>query len=291
MNELYFISDNFLNVTYSIDMLRVKTYISHVYFSELEFRLTTRWHDFLNKKWESYDCREFQYNYTMNAGDSTIYIGFLHNNEKRNVLDETLGYNLTIEFNPNKVRNNKILDYIFSMSDNWFIKSCDIALDLPINILNVIYDKGLKRKYKIFGTGGDDKTIMIGEGQGRLKIYNKKRESNLFIVGDLTRVEVSTSFDDFPISMIKVLDVPDVFPSLYTNNHIFTLDDYKDKTLLACLYAVQSGFPINDLSRVYKKKVKNMIEGGSRIKFDTKVATKVLRKTLFNYFLKVNKFS
>lgn len=72
---------------------------------------------------------------------------------------------------------------------------------------------------------------------------------------------------------------------------MYTFEDYKDKTLLGLLYAVQYGFPIHDLSRVYKKKIKNMLEGGNRVKFDRKTSTAILRKTLFQYFLNVNTFS
>lgn len=71
---------------------------------------------------------------------------------------------------------------------------------------------------------------------------------------------------------------------------MYTFEDYKDKTLLAIAYAVQNGFPINDLTRYYKKKIKNMFEGGDKIKFSKDAATKILRKVLFHYFLNVNTF-
>lgn len=46
------------------------------------------------------------------------------------------------------------------------------------------------------------------------------------------------------------------------------------------------GFPLKDLSRAYKEKIKNMIEGGYKIKFSSKVATQVVNKTIFYYFIK-----
>ncbi len=39
--------------------------------------------------------------------------------------------------------------------------------------------------------GFDNKTIYIGKTDNRIKIYNKKIESNLDIKGELTRIEIS----------------------------------------------------------------------------------------------------
>lgn len=179
MDNLYLLSENNLNVTYSLDMLRVKCYITHFYFSELEFRFMTCWKELVLKKWESTRITDFQYNYVIDCGDgNSFWFGFLHNNEKR-VDNEHVGYNFTVEFNPNKVRDNKILLHILTLNKNWILKSCDMAMDMPVSILDIIWDRGLKRSYKIFGNGFDDKTIEVGKGQGRFKIYNKKIESNL----------------------------------------------------------------------------------------------------------------
>lgn len=69
----------------------------------------------------------------------------------------------------------------------------------------------------------------------------------------------------------------------------YSLSDYEDKTLFALLYAVQNGFPIKDLSRVYKKKIKNLLQGGYKILFDERSATQVINQTIFYYFIKNNK--
>lgn len=102
----------------------------------------------------------------------------------------------------------------------------------------------------------------------------------------MTRVEVSCEFEDYPIENIALLEFPDIFPVLYTNDHMYSFEDYNDRTLLAIAYAVQNGFPINDLSRHYRKKIKDMFLGGNKIKFSKKNATSVLRKVLFHYFMK-----
>lgn len=49
------------------------------------------------------------------------------------------------------------------------------------------------------------------------------------------------------------------------------------------------GYPIRDLSRRYKDKLKDLLEGGYKIFFDINVATQVLRKNITYYFLDNNK--
>lgn len=68
-----------------------------------------------------------------------------------------------------------------------------------------------------------------------------------------------------------------------------SLSDYKDKTLLAISYAVQHGFPLKDLTRYQRKKVKDMFEGGYKVKFFQKYATDVLQQTIYFYFMSNNK--
>lgn len=45
------------------------------------------------------------------------------------------------------------------------------------------------------------------------------------------------------------------------------------------------GYPINDLSRDYRQKIKKMLEGGYKIKFDTTSANQALKQTIFYYFI------
>lgn len=276
------------NIFYSVDMLRLKTYMSFSTFSELEFRLKLVWKDYIKQEYTSPKINNFFYNYVIEIEEGqSFWFGFLHNTEKRDEKNEF--YNFTIEFNPNKLKDNNILLYILGLSGKWFLKSLDLAMDLKVNILDLNVDFSGRKQMKIFSKGYDDKTIYIGKDESRIKIYNKKIESKLNILGDLTRVEVSRSFDDFPITDIKFFKFGDKFPTIYLNEYIYSLSDYEDKTLFALLYAVQNGFPIKDLSRVYKKKIKNLLQGGYKILFDEKSATQVINQTIFYYFIKNNK--
>lgn len=286
---MYYISKtSYNNLTYSIDMIRLKTYIDYDVYSNLDFYFNTYYKDTIEKYWISDRKMMFKYNYQIEVEEGrSFYLGFHHNNEK----DVEPGlHNLTIEFNPNKLKDNILIQHILNLSGDWFIRSYDLAVDIKCNILDLIFDKGLKRHVHTFSNGGDDITYNIGKGDLRLKIYNKKRESKLDITGDLSRVEISRELDDFPVREVKFLDWGlDNFPDIYLNNYIYSLSDYKDKTMLPIIYAVQNGFPISDLSRRYKEKLKNLFEGGQKIKFTNKDATEVLRKTIFTYFMKNQK--
>lgn len=289
---MYYISKtSYNNLTYSIDMIRLKTYVDYDVYSNLDFYLNTYHKDKIEEFWMSDRIMKFKYNYKIEIRDGVgFYLSFHNNNERDNKFMEKGLYNLTVEFNPNKVKDDAILQHILNLSGEWFIRGYDLAVDIKCNILDLLFDKGLKRHVHTFSNGGDDITYNIGKGDLRLKIYNKKRESKLDISGDLTRVEISRKLDDFPVREVKFLDWGlDNFPFIYLNNYIYSLSDYKDKTMLPIIYAVQNGFPISDLSRRYKEKLKNLFEGGQKIKFTNKDATEVLRKTIFTYFMKNQK--
>lgn len=273
------------NIIYSVDKIRLKTFLTYSVFTEIEFRFKTVWNKYIKKYWTTPQMKQFFYNYDIEVGDNqSFWFGFCHNNERRSFY-EGAEYNFTIEFNPNKLKDNKIIEYLLNLSGKWYIKSFDLAMDLKININDLISDTSGRQRSVIYSYGYDNKTICLGKGDGRLKIYNKKIESNLNIMGDLTRVEVTREFDDFPISDMKNFDFGNVFPNIYLNNYLYSFSDYNDKTLLAILYSVQSGFPIIELTKTYKKKIKTLLEGGHKIKFDNKTATQVVCKTMFYYFM------
>jgi len=285
INDLYFVKFTKDNIIYSLDMLRLKTYISYNIYSELDFYIRAYYSYKIKKFWISDKIMQFKYNYVMEVGEgASFYFGFHHNNEGK---DEHKGqYNLTVEFNPNKLKMNSLLLHILDISSNWLIKSYDLAFDLQVNVLDLIWDMSGRNLERIDNRGYDNKTIMLGKGDGRFKIYNKKKESDLEILGDLTRVEITRELEDFPISKVKILNYDNLFPVVYTQNYIYSLSDYNDKTLLALLYAVQNGFPLRDLTKTYKTKVKKLLEGGNKIKFSNKIVTDVLRQTIFKYFVR-----
>lgn len=142
-------------------------------------------------------------------------------------------------------------------------------------------DKERKKDFRMFSCGYDNKTYYMGRTNNRIKIYNKKIESGLDY--DLTRLEI-TSKIDLNIKDILFYAYNVKLPDLYLNNYLYSFQDYEDRTLLAVLYAVQSGFNLNDLSRRYKDKVKSLLEGNYKIKLENKCCTQVLQQCIKSIF-------
>ena len=236
--------------------------------------------------YQSFGISDFKYNYNIEIGEGkSFWFGFIHNSEllkDKSISNDNTTYNFTIEFNPNKIENRGILKCILSISDDWSIKSIDMAMDLKLNILDLCgLDKGRKKDFRMFTQGLDNRTYYMGRSNNRIKIYNKKIESNLDF--DLTRVEITSKIDR-KIKEIFFYDYNIKLPDLYLNDYMYSFDDYKDKTTLALLYAVQSGYPISDLSRRHKVKIKNLLEGGYKINLSNEYCTKALHKCIYNLF-------
>lgn len=284
------------NMIYSIDMIRLKTYISYEKYNNLDFYFRTYYGEKIKRFWISSRPMDFKYNWRIEVEEGkAFYFGFCHNSEEK--IPERLEpeYNLTIEFNPNKLRDNSLVMYILNLSGIWYLKRYDLAIDLKVNILDLIFDKSGKRKFNLQSNGMDNRTIYLGgEGDKHIKIYNKKVESKLSITGDLTRIEITREVNDFKLNDIVLWQYDNYFPDIYLNNYVYSLSDYdvkeKDKTLYAVLFAVQNGYSLNDLTRQYRKRIKELLQGGYKIRFDNKTANQILRKTVFSYFLNNKRF-
>ena len=295
INDLYHEKkQDYNNITYSIDMIRLKTYISYSKFSEIEFRFATCWKNYVKKNFSSAQIKNFFYNYVIEIEEGkSFWFGFLHNSENRqsnvrdkngNIIEET--YNFTIEFNPNKIKQNDIISYLLRISSDWYIKSYDLAIDIKVNILDLIWDLSGKHLEKIDNRGYDKKTVYIGTGDGRIKIYNKKEESKLEITGDMTRIEISRELDDYEVRKIKYFKYDERFPTIYLNQYVYSLsDNEKDKTLMAVLYSIQNGYPLRNLTKYTRAKIKNMLEGGYKIQFSNNTATQALCQIIYYYFV------
>ena len=280
------------NMIYSVDKIRLKTYINYQQFKDLESYIRTYFNDNIKKFWLSDKKNSFHYNYNIEVGENKSFIfQFMHNMETINYDYIRKEYNFTIEFNPNKLKDNFLIIHILTSFSNWLLRSFDLAIDVPINILDIIIDKKTKRSFKMFSSGGDNVTYYVGskEKDGSIKIYNKKIESNLNIVGYLTRFEITRKYEDLPLLTMSSYDFGNhFFPQVYLNQYVFSFSDIttKDKTLMALLYAVQSGYPLNNLSRRYKEKIEELLEGGSAITFDKDSANKALLQCIFYYFVR-----
>ena len=93
-----------------------------------------------------------------------------------------------------------------------------------------------------------------------------------------------TSKIDVNINNISTYVYNVKLPDLYLNNYLYTFSDYKDKTTMAILYAIQSGYNINDLSRDYKEKIKKMLKGNYQINLSNECCTNIIKQCIYNIF-------
>lgn len=290
-NILYF---NNLNVvdknknSYCIDMLRLKCNITIETFEKnISSRFVT-YRKFINS-WKSNSIEQFYQNYQYKDEFCSFWFGFMSNKEiSIEGRNKNKKFNLTIEFNPNKVKDNKLLLAILKCSLEWEIIRADFAFDIRTNILNITgFDKSKKKCLKIFDNGGDDKTYYIGEKNNSVKIYNKKNEA--FLSYDLTRIEITKCFKNLSLRNIKEFNFTGYFPRLYLNDYQISIDDINiDGTLSAIIFAVNNGFPLHDLTRKYREKVINFMQEKKPIEVDFYCFTVAFLNYLSYYFSFIN---
>lgn len=283
-----------MEIKYSIDMVRLKIKIdndSMNHFSKLYLDYdpsVVYYNDFkVNKYRHNWNIEQNPPTFELEGSDSkkidtygdgfSYWLGYHQNNEK---ISEK--HYLVIEYNPNKCivigLLEKILRQFFDF-DDVIVSSLDIAMDFDININNLIVDKYRKKVYKLFDNGGDDKTHYLGQGDGRIKIYNKARESGLDV--ELTRYELTKKIN---------LKIKDLIKSTYVFDYqvpplsIVNYDvDIKDSALYTQYWAVINGFPIDRLSRVYKDKIRKILKESSEIKFDNEMVSSTIRQYFQGY--------
>jgi hypothetical protein len=124
-----------------------------------------------------------------------------------------------------------------------------------------------------FDMGEDDKTIYIGQGNGRVKIYNKAKEQKI-LDRNWTRYEVSLDIN-IPIKYIEQYKLGMELPKVYCMES-GQLND--DKTMTAIIYAVLNGYPVSDLSRAYRNKIKNLYSNN-----EVSINNNIIEKTLAQY--------
>lgn len=241
---------------YSCDMVRLKTRVIDYDLFPLIQKLTD---DYRVEYWQSNSYKSYHHNFRIQENDEfSFYIGIEHNAKRRNQKKD-----LVIEFNPSKseMATDSILYYtLFKyFRDDFIVVSVDVAIDLDIQVSELFFDKNYKRTYKYFKSDTGE-THYIGEGQDRIKIYDKRREQmakGIKVEKEWTRVEYSIRLDEKIENILK----KDYFKSISMIDIYKKTREYdcKDKTLKAILFAVNAGYDIKDLSRVYREKVKKLI--------------------------------
>lgn len=262
--------------TYSIDMLRLRVEVS---VSSLQFLVDMLQNYLGSKMWVGRSIKDYKYNFSVSELNYSFYLAFLHNTER---LHEKSKVSLVIEFNPNKCSwtGSTLLSYILTsyFVDDPTVVSLDVAVDIPVNINSIIVDRQVKRRVLTYDLGGDNKTIYVGQGNGRVKIYNKAREMGLDV--DLTRMEISIKFNGSMSSMLRY-SFDYEFPKVYVVN---SANISNNAILSACIYACLNGFSLSSFSRKYRNKLKAILNSVSLLDVKNERITNVIRSFASEYF-------
>ncbi len=263
-----------MKYSYSLDMIRLSVKLRPEEFQIIfDYQAITPGVKF----YMSNRAKDYHYNIIVQGNGYSYWMGYKHNSSYDNK-------DFVIEYNPNKVVNDNLVNYILSEYFNKFtmrdirysprICSVDIAVDIDVNILNCLVFKQTRGRYMFYAgdTGrADDYTIYIGKGNGRVKVYNKALESGFKF--DLTRYEVSLKLD-CPLQhshMVKV-DV-DNKPILKIIDMQVGIDAETRATLNGFL---QEPYLINQLSQFKRKKYRTMIDNCVDFKLNNREIEKII---------------
>lgn len=226
--------------TYSVDMVRLKTDVKKYNFKAIMDKLNYNpyvkyleksqihgyRHNFYisgtlqsDKDFVNIDFDEYGNMYQKDKEESySFWIGAGHNARptERDVID------VVIQYNPNKCKDSELLTYIldniFLNNANTNIRSIDLAIDIPKNILDVKLLRPLNCSLRTFDNSNDDITYYLRKrgSNGHLKLYNKTRENKLDY--DLTRYEITLKLD-IDLRFVEMYQVDyGLFPDLLIMN-------------------------------------------------------------------------
>lgn len=164
-----------------------------------------------------------------------------------------------LEFNPNKVANNKVFKTVHSLLIEHardvatHVARFDLAIDIPIDRAKCFLVKD--RRLYIERRHGADYTQYLGSKSasvGRVKLYNKTAEAKLGY--PLTRLELTVD----PATPYEKINFPSVYylKSTYANNDNIKITD----TERFILNALLQGFgTLNELGRKTRAKMETLM--------------------------------
>lgn len=267
-----------MSVRYSIDMVRLKAEIpvkvlDNMVIKPFETEPNIKYS--MKTSITAYRHNFFIEGYDLFGSKCSYWVGASHNSRKHS--DHT---DVVLEYNPNKCTGEPVLEYLLDhiYKDNRYVevKSLDVAIDIPCNILDLNIGQCGNMSRRIFDNGSDDKTYYFrkGKSNGAIKIYNKKRESKLDY--ELTRYEITLN-PNMCICDIDSYAVPEslFIPIRNISNFQMPIDiKGNDKVLLlACMEHMEY---IKYLDRRKQKKIEQLLAESCSIEFDFKYIYQII---------------
>lgn len=289
---------------YSLDMLRLQTYISSDLFMSFansylsvnpaveyfESYKAVAYRHLYSVKEKGFELSPFGYDMAATY-ENNFMLSYRHNTEK----PTKIKFALVIEFNPNKcnIREgllNLILSNFFSNVYKIDVKSCDFAIDFKgFNINNVIWDREFKRKEVIY-KGSSGKSIYLGErsSDGSTKIYDKGAEQRVSY--DWVRYEMTSKFDCLSFSDCYNFDSINISskpPKAYFVSNVDCINDIKMKCCVMCL--LRGDFILSDFPKYLRKKIELIISDYSVYVVDECCINQFKRvlKDFFDFYINV----
>lgn len=220
--------------------------------------------------WIGKDIRKYHYNLKIGIGEGAIMVNYKHNTEKKNVRNNPMlkrseeGYRMRLEYNPQKLTDDG-KTFLFSLykylgTCNIHIRKMDLAIDLPISKEKVMI-------HSLSGRGENryDGTRYYGKGNGRLKVYDKKkeREDAGYEVKEkeLTRVEFSYQ-DDVGIELGNLGEPPNnISINKFYKISIINKIAGVNPEVMCYIKCILDGFiEAKELTRTNRNKVKEAME-------------------------------
>ena len=271
-----------MDISYSIDKVRLKVEMSVEVF-ELVIKKQFDYEPNIKYKMMT-SISSYRHNFYIDDYDvfgvkCSFWLAATHNSRKHS--DHT---DVVLEYNPNKCVGSPILNYLLDniFKDNKYVevKSFDLAIDIPCNILDINISQCGNMNRRIFDNGSDDKTYYFrkGKSNGAIKIYNKKRESKLSY--ELTRYEITLNPNVYICDMSAYTVPEDLFiPVRNISNYQFPLDinDTDKVLLLACM---EHSEYLKMLGRKKREKIEQLLAENCSIEFNYKQ----IYNTIINFF-------
>ena len=261
-----------MNVSYSIDMVRLKVDVPVKVFEGIILKAFEREPNIkysMKTSITAYRHNFFIEGYDLFGSKCSYWIGASHNSRKQS--DHT---DVVLEYNPNKCTGEPVLDYVLDhiYKNNKYVevKSLDVAIDIPCNILDLNIGQSGNMSRRIFDNGSDDRTYYFrkGKSNGAIKIYNKKRESKLNY--ELTRYEITLNPNMY-ISDMSSYTVPEnLFVPIRLVSSVqmpINISGTDKVLLLACM---EHSEYLKIISKDKRKKIEQLLAENCSIDFDYK---------------------